>query len=65
LRANGRVIGDGEMDLEGGHPVFREIIELLLDAGADASLVDENDSTAGDYAVLYGLGDVARLLANS
>jgi ankyrin repeat protein len=59
------VIGDGEMDLEGGHPVFREIIELLLDAGADASLVDENDSTAGDYAVLYGLDDIARLLAGA
>ena len=56
------VIGDGEMDLEGGHGVFREIIELLLDAGADADLEDETDSTAADYAVLYGLDDVGRLL---
>ena len=57
------VIGDGEMDLEGGHTVFREIIELLLDAGADPRLEDETDSTAAAYAVLYGLDDVALLLA--
>ncbi len=57
------VIGDGEMDLEGGHAVFREIIELLLDAGADTRLEDETDSTAAGYAVLYGLDDIARLLA--
>jgi ankyrin repeat protein len=57
------VIGDGEMDLEGGHSVFREIIALLLEAGADTRIEDETDSTAGDWAVLYGLDDVARLLA--
>ena len=57
------VIGDGEMDLEGGHDVFREIIELLMDAGADARLEDETDSTAAGYAVLYGLDDIARRLA--
>ena len=56
------VIGDGEMDLEGGHDVFREIIELLMDAGADTRLEDETDSTAAGYAVLYGLDDVARQL---
>jgi ankyrin repeat protein len=57
------VIGDGEMDLEGGHAVFRGIIELLLAAGADTRLEDGTDSTARDYAVLYGLSDTARLLA--
>jgi ankyrin repeat protein len=57
------VIGDGEMDLEGGHVVFREIIELLLAAGADTRLEDGTDSTARDYAVLYGLSDTAHLLA--
>ena len=58
------VIGDGEMDLEGGHDVFREIVEVLLEAGADTRLEDETGSTAVGYAVLYGLDDLARLLAN-
>ena len=57
------VIGDGEMDLESGHAVFRGIVELLLAAGADTRLEDGTDSTARDYAVLYGLSDTARLLA--
>lgn len=57
------VIGDGEMDLEGGHDVFREVVELLLEAGAETRLEDETDSTAAGYAVLYGLDDIARQLA--
>lgn len=57
------VIGDGEMDLEGGHPVYLEVIEALLGADADTALEDENGSTAADYAALYDLDEVGRLLA--
>ena len=59
------VIGDGEMDLEGGHPLYLEIIDSLLEAGADLDLEDENGATARDYAVMYRLDEIARLLADA
>ena len=43
------VIGDGEMNLESGHRVFREIIELLLDAGADARLEDDPSTSLASW----------------
>lgn len=58
------VIGDGEMNLEGAHSVFYDIIERLLEAGADAMLEDENEFTAGDYAASYELEEIAQLLAD-
>lgn len=59
------VIGDGEMDLEGGHSLYLEVVEALLEADADADLEDENGSTAADYAELYHLDEVARALAGA
>ena len=59
------VIGDGEMDLEGGHALYLEIVEALLVADADTALEDENGSTAADYAELYRLDEIARLLADA
>ena len=57
------VIGDGEMDLEGGHSLYLEVIEALLEADADTALEDENGSTASHYAELYGLDEIAAALA--
>lgn len=59
------VIGNGEMDLDGGHLIYQEIVEALLAADADAAIEDENGSTAADYAGLYHLDELALLLAEA
>lgn len=41
-----------------------EMVQLLLDRGADKSLVDSNGKTACDYALENGNDDIASLLAN-
>ena len=56
------VIANGELDLGSGHPVFLQLVELLIDAGAELDLEDENGDTALDHARSYDLEEMVELL---
>lgn len=56
------VIADGDMDLDGAHPLFLEIVEQLLAAGADLELEDEDGATVFKHAQDYDLDEVVALL---
>lgn len=56
------VMANGELELGDTHPIFREIVELLLDSGADLLLEDEDGLTALDHAESYESGDLVELL---
>jgi ankyrin repeat protein len=55
-------MANGELELGEIHPIFREIVQLLLGYGADVLLEDEDGLTAMDHAESYDSGDLAELL---
>ena len=55
-------LANGELELGETHPIFREIVQLLLDYGADVLLTDEDGLTALDYTESYDSSDLAELL---
>jgi serine/threonine-protein phosphatase 6 regulatory ankyrin repeat subunit B len=46
----------------GGHVGYREVAEILLDAGADAKAVDALSRDAMYYAIQYGHTDIVKVL---
>lgn len=56
------VLANGELELGEPHPIFREIVQMLLDSGADTLLEDQDGLTARDHAESYDSGDLAELL---
>ena len=56
------VCANGELDLGHAHPIFLELVELLLAAGAQIDLVDENDNSALDLARFYDLTEIVERL---
>jgi ankyrin repeat protein len=56
------VIANGELELGEAHPIFLEIVQLLLDHGADRHLEDQYGLTAADHARSYDADDLSELL---
>jgi ankyrin repeat protein len=50
---------------EDGAKSIRQVVKLLLTAGADASQLDENDQTASDVALMLGSTGVVNELAST
>lgn len=57
------VLASGEMEQGETHPIFFEIVELLLEADADVELEDEDGLTAREHALAYSLMDAAERIA--
>lgn len=51
-----------ELDLGRAHPIFLELVGLLLSAGAEIDLVDENEESALDLARSYDLPEMVECL---
>ena len=56
------VIANGELELGEAHPIFLEIVQLLLDHGADPLLEDQDGQTAADHARSYHSDNLSELL---
>lgn len=48
--------------LTDGSEVFQEIVQVLVDAGANKGLKDNNGKTALDYAIDYGYEEMIKIL---
>ena len=56
------VLGDGYSDIEEMHEDFARIVQLLLEAGADAEARDADGKTALDHAREFRLAHLVEIL---